>query len=67
MRHLINFVSGPNPYGADSFYELHVWAWKDNPNGAFADWNTSVSCAQWAAAVCSRPVTGGPGNPLKAM
>lgn len=24
---------------------LHVWAWKDNPNGLYADWNPSVSCA----------------------
>ena len=26
------------------FYELHVWAWRDNPNGAFVDWNPRVSC-----------------------
>jgi hypothetical protein len=25
-------------------FELHVWAWRDNPNGAFVDWNTKVSC-----------------------
>lgn len=47
MGHLLNYVAGPNRYGAASFYELHVWAWKDNPNGAFADWNTAVSCAAW--------------------
>lgn len=23
---------------------LHVWIWKDNPNGMFADWNPRVSC-----------------------
>jgi hypothetical protein len=23
---------------------LHVWAWKDNPNGTFTNWNPSVSC-----------------------
>ena len=23
---------------------LHVWAWKDNPNGTFANWNPDVSC-----------------------
>lgn len=23
---------------------LHVWAWKDNPNGMFATWNPAVSC-----------------------
>jgi hypothetical protein len=21
-----------------------VWAWRDNPNGTFADWNPRVSC-----------------------
>ncbi len=24
---------------------LHVWAWKDNPRGLYADWNPTVSCA----------------------
>jgi hypothetical protein len=38
------FVSSPNRYGLPAFYELHVWAWRDNPNGAFVDWNTKVSC-----------------------
>ena len=30
--------------GLPAFYELHVWAWRDNPKGVFADWNTRVSC-----------------------
>ena len=38
------FVNSPNRYGLPAFYELHVWAWRDNPNGAFVDWNTKVSC-----------------------
>lgn len=25
-------------------WTLHVWAWKDNPDGTFADWNPRVSC-----------------------
>jgi len=37
-------VNAPNRYGIPAFYELHVWAWRDNPNGAFVDWNTKVSC-----------------------
>lgn len=37
-------VGSPNRYGLPPFYELHVWAWRDNPNGAFVDWNTKVSC-----------------------
>lgn len=42
--HLFNFNSAPNRYGLDPFYELHVWAWKPNPTGAFADMNPNVSC-----------------------
>jgi hypothetical protein len=42
--HLLNFVDKPNRYGLDPFWEMHVWAWEDNPNGNFADWNTNVSC-----------------------
>ena len=47
MGHLYHFVPGPNRYGSISFYELHVWAWKDNPHGSFADWNPKASCAEW--------------------
>lgn len=25
-------------------WALHVWAWRANPNGVFADWNPLVSC-----------------------
>jgi hypothetical protein len=38
------FVGSPNRYGLPAFFELHVWAWRDNPNGAFVDWNTRVTC-----------------------
>jgi len=38
------FVNSPNRYGLPAFFELHVWAWRDSPNGAFVDWNTRVSC-----------------------
>jgi hypothetical protein len=38
------FVSSPNRYGLPAHFELHVWAWRENPNGAFVDWNNKVSC-----------------------
>lgn len=41
---LFNFHGAPNRYGLGPFYELHVWAWKPNPNGTFADMNPNVSC-----------------------
>lgn len=44
MGQVFNYNSSPNRYGMPAFYELHVWAWKNNPNGVFADWNPKVSC-----------------------
>jgi hypothetical protein len=41
---LFSFTGAPNRYGFGSFYELHVWAWKRNPAGTFADVNRDVSC-----------------------
>jgi len=38
------FVAAPNRFGLDPFFELHVWAWRDNPQGAFVDWNNAVTC-----------------------
>lgn len=38
------YVGSPNRYGLPAHFELHVWAWRDNPNGAFVDWNNEVSC-----------------------
>lgn len=37
-------VVAPNRFGLDPFFELHVWAWRDNPQGAFVDWNNNVTC-----------------------
>lgn len=39
-----HLVNAPNRYGIPAFFELHVWAWRENPNGAFVDWNNRVSC-----------------------
>jgi hypothetical protein len=41
---LFSFTGAPNRYGLGPFYELHVWAWKENPRGAFADMNPNVTC-----------------------
>jgi hypothetical protein len=41
---LFNFTGAPNRYGLGPFYELHVWAWRGNPHGSFADMNPKVSC-----------------------
>jgi hypothetical protein len=45
---LMNYVAFPNRYGLPAFYELHVWAWQENPVGSFADWNTQVTCSRQA-------------------
>jgi hypothetical protein len=42
--HTFASVASPNRYGLDPFYALHVWAWKSNPTGSFADWNPAVLC-----------------------
>src|SRR3569833_1282319 len=41
---LMNLVGAPNRYGLPAFFELHVWAWEDNPSGNFSDWNNHVTC-----------------------
>jgi hypothetical protein len=48
MGQQFHFAPGPNRYGPPAFYELHVWAWKNNPHGSFADWNPTASCEDWA-------------------
>ncbi|MBN1239431.1 MAG: hypothetical protein JXB36_13090 [Gammaproteobacteria bacterium] len=47
--HLLHYAGSPNRYGLPPFYQLHVWAWKPNPNGTFADWNPDVSCDAFVA------------------
>jgi hypothetical protein len=43
-QQLLQLIPSPNRYGLNTFFELHVWAWQDNPNGAFVDWNNKVNC-----------------------
>jgi len=40
----LQLVEAPNRYGVPSFYQIHVWLWKQNPAGIFNDWNERVSC-----------------------
>lgn len=48
MGQLFNYNPGPNRFAIPTFYAMHVWAWKNNPNGMFADWNPLVSCEDFA-------------------
>jgi len=49
MGQLFHLFDAPNRFGLPAFYTLHVWAWKDNPNGAFVNWHPNVSCATYAS------------------
>jgi len=44
MGQLFHLFEYPNRFGLPAFYTLHVWAWKDNPKGAFVNWHPNVSC-----------------------
>jgi hypothetical protein len=49
MGQLFHLFDAPNRFGLPAFYTLHVWAWKDNPNGAFVNWHPQVSCDSYAS------------------
>jgi hypothetical protein len=44
MGQIFHYFAAPNRFGLPAFYTLHVWAWKDNPDGAFVNWHPNVSC-----------------------
>jgi hypothetical protein len=44
MGQLFHLFESPNRFGLPAFYTLHVWAWKENPNGTFVNWHPHVSC-----------------------
>jgi hypothetical protein len=44
MGQIFHYFESPNRFGLPAFYTLHVWAWKENPNGAFVNWHPNVSC-----------------------
>jgi hypothetical protein len=41
---VFQFVDSPNRFNIPAFFELHVWAWRANPQGAYVDWNNKVTC-----------------------
>jgi hypothetical protein len=41
---VFQFVDSPNRFNIPAFFELHVWAWRANPQGAYVDWNNRVTC-----------------------
>ena len=45
---LLHLFESPNRFGLPNFYTLHVWAWKENPTGAFSNWHANVSCDAFA-------------------
>jgi hypothetical protein len=47
MGQFFHYWESPNRFGLPAFYTLHVWAWKDNPNGAFVNWHPKVDCEQF--------------------
>ena len=49
MGQLFHLFPAPNRFGLPAFYTLHVWAWKQNPKGAFVNWHPNVSCASFAS------------------
>jgi hypothetical protein len=48
MGQLFHLFESPNRFGLPAFYTLHVWAWKENPKGAFVNWHPNVSCEAFA-------------------
>jgi hypothetical protein len=54
---LFHFLGAPNRLRLPANYQLHVWAWKKNPKGTFADWNPDVSCAQYSGEVTQAHVS----------
>ncbi|HET9801965.1 MAG TPA: hypothetical protein VFP96_01890, partial [Candidatus Acidoferrum sp.] len=48
MGQLFHYFESPNRFGLPAFYTLHIWAWKENPNGTFVNWHPNVSCTAYS-------------------
>jgi hypothetical protein len=55
MGQLFHLNEAPNRYRLPAFYSLHVWAWKENPFGAFVNWHPHVSCEAFGADMLPAP------------
>jgi hypothetical protein len=58
MGQVFHYVGSPNRYKIPAFYELHVWAWKQNPLGMFTDWNPKVSCEDYTESAAEETSAG---------
>jgi hypothetical protein len=47
MGQEFDYMEAPNRFRLPAVYNLHVWAWKNNPMGVFSMWNPNVSCANY--------------------
>ena len=55
MGQLFHLFEAPNRFGLPAFYTLHVWAWKENPNGSFVNWHPNVKCDGFSGAIGVQP------------
>jgi len=55
MGQLFHLNEAPNRYRLPAFYSLHVWAWKENPFGAFVNWHPHVSCESFSGTPSMAP------------
>ncbi len=60
MGQLLHLFDAPNRFGLPAFYTLHVWAWKENPNGAFVNWHPQVRCDGFSGEDSGVPPDPGP-------
>jgi hypothetical protein len=60
MGQLFHLNEAPNRYRLPALYSLHVWAWKENPFGAFVNWHPHVSCEAYTADDIQQPPDPGP-------
>lgn len=44
FEQMFMLIEEPNRYELPSFYALHVWLWKENPSGLYANFNPDVTC-----------------------